>query len=691
MTTPQEGAAGALSSTDLIRQKLETLGLSQREAARRLGIDDRSMRYYCAGKTPVPPTVLMALQHLESLPEYSPPLEVVPELRAAFEIADRNPQPIDEFEVATQLLQILTRLDRQLTLAERRGAFAVIGALRFMSRRMYGNPAWDMYWQPLSGWTDSQGTVHHEPEVAQVDEWTISEWSQLARSALHPVLRARYADLAWEVAKFRVAATRKIPQGPAPIPPDRDDAVLAIDSYLESVERRLAHEVFDAGTYLGRAVELAASLHDSERLQRAKASLFAYMTVCESADPAYPFWLFDDIAWEQRRVLGLSAEERSAVVTALERVLALRADQTDTVHFDPHSAQDAADRLGRWRGLGPPDEQAEARRAAATAGHAMEAAAEQVPGLSAIALLERQAARYRNAGDEASAARVEHAIRRRAPDAKAELRHVSTRFEIPKEELDRWADQVAGATFEEGLQRFVAANLIRKDESDAAVSELASAAVLHARIPIQIMRDDGFSSAVIGSTEEDPDGRAIYHAASRLAASAPFVNVSMIRFREKHSVDIERLLAWLAQSPLFPDSRLALVREGLAAWFAEDWVKAIHILLPQTEAALRDLLARMGGAVMKPDRHHGGFQAIGLGEVLSHERFRTHVPEDIRFHLRILLQDPRGINLRNEFAHGLAARSMFDRGIGNWMVHLVIMLGLIRLEAGAAQPPRKPK
>ena len=71
---------------------------------------------------------------------------------------------------------------------------------------MYENPVWDMYWQPLSGWTDSQGTVHHDPDVAQADEWTISEWSQRARSTPHPVLRARYADLAWEVAKFRVAA-----------------------------------------------------------------------------------------------------------------------------------------------------------------------------------------------------------------------------------------------------------------------------------------------------------------------------------------------------------------------------------------------------------------------------------------------------------------------------------------------------
>ena len=123
------------------------------------------------------------------------------------------------------------------------------------------------------------------------------------------------------------------------------------------------------------------------------------------------------------------------------------------------------------------------------------------------------------------------------------------------------------------------------------------------------------------------------------------------------------------------------MREGLSAWFIEDWIKTIHILTPQVEAALRDLVSALGGAVMRPDPDHGGFQAISFGEVLNHPRFQSQVPEDIRFHLKVLLQDSRGINLRNEFAHGLAAYELFDRGIANWVVHAVILLGLIRLGA----------
>jgi hypothetical protein len=692
MTPPEGGAAGASTDADLIRAHLAALGLSQREAARKLEVEERLMRSYCAGKEPVPAAVLLALEQLRAgaapaSAAPAPQLVVLPEIEAAYEAADREVKPLDEFDLAGSLHQVIAALGRELEPLERRGAFAVVGALNFASRRFYGPAVWDMHWQPQSSWGDDRAGMRHIPDVNLTDDDTIREWARRARASQHPVLRARYADLAWEIAKFRKARARDNPQAPSPLRPDPENASLAIDAYLEAVERGLAPDVFDGWRYLGRAVELAANIRDDEQLARAKAAIFAYREACESADPTYPFWLFDDILWENRRVLELTADERAIETAALKRVLALRADASDPQRFDPHFAQDAADRLGRW--LAQPGEEAPARRAAEVAGLAMETAAEQVPALSGIAILERQAARYRNAGDDAAAARVEEAIRRRAPQAQGELRHVETRYEIPKDEMDAWTEQAAGATFEEGLQRLAAANLIRKGQSEAAVRKIAETAVLQAHIPMQVMRDDGFSSAVIGSVEKDLDGRTIQHGATLIGIAAPFVNVSLRRWREKHGVDLERFMAWLAQSPLFPEPRLKLVRDGLAAWFEEDWVKAIHVLLPQCEAALRDLLAKLGGSVMRPDRHHGGFQQIGLGEVLSDPIFRAKVPEDVRFHLTVLLQDPRGINLRNAFAHGFAAHELFDHGIANWMAHLIILLGGLvsrRTPGAQAQP-----
>lgn len=56
-----------LTDADLIRQRLESAAISQREAARQLGIDERIMRRYCAGAAPVPPLVFLALDRLAQI------------------------------------------------------------------------------------------------------------------------------------------------------------------------------------------------------------------------------------------------------------------------------------------------------------------------------------------------------------------------------------------------------------------------------------------------------------------------------------------------------------------------------------------------------------------------------------------------------------------------------------------------
>ena len=53
-----------LSPSDRIRFQLLLCGLSQRAGARALGIDDRTMRYYCSGTRPIPRVVDLAMQML---------------------------------------------------------------------------------------------------------------------------------------------------------------------------------------------------------------------------------------------------------------------------------------------------------------------------------------------------------------------------------------------------------------------------------------------------------------------------------------------------------------------------------------------------------------------------------------------------------------------------------------------------
>jgi len=57
----------AVTAADLVRQQLEAAGLSQRAAARELGIDERLMRRYCAGELAPPLLVTLGLSRLATI------------------------------------------------------------------------------------------------------------------------------------------------------------------------------------------------------------------------------------------------------------------------------------------------------------------------------------------------------------------------------------------------------------------------------------------------------------------------------------------------------------------------------------------------------------------------------------------------------------------------------------------------
>src|SRR5437588_9684428 len=129
-------------------------------------------------------------------------LEIRPELETAFQEAEKAEERLDEFAVRDRLVRVLADLGTP-TPAQRKGNVALVEALEFGPRRLHGAPDWDMYWQPMASAIDGAGKQHYLPDAARVDDEVIQQWSERAGTARHALLRARYGDLAWEIAKFR--------------------------------------------------------------------------------------------------------------------------------------------------------------------------------------------------------------------------------------------------------------------------------------------------------------------------------------------------------------------------------------------------------------------------------------------------------------------------------------------------------
>lgn len=114
----------------------------------------------------------------------------------------------------------------------------------------------------------------------------------------------------------------------------------------------------------------------------------------------------------------------------------------------------------------------------------------------------------------------------------------------------------------------------------------------------------------------------------------------------------------------------------MKAWFDGDYVKSIFVLVPQVEDAFRNVARNLGESVTKDKRGQSGWEvSMNLGDLLSMGKVRVEVGEDIHFWMRAIFADARGMNLRNQIAHGLVGREAATYYNCEMVIHCMLILG----------------
>jgi lysyl-tRNA synthetase class 1 len=150
-------------------------------------------------------------------------------------------------------------------------------------------------------------------------------------------------------------------------------------------------------------------------------------------------------------------------------------------------------------------------------------------------------------------------------------------------------------------------------------------------------------------------------------------------------------VAWAARTKLFDD--LTLLREGIQAWYEGDYVKAIHVLVPQVEHALRSIARELGLPVTKPAPGGvGASVAINMSDMLYNRPEITQaLGEDLTLHFKALYADPKGFNLRNFLAHGMMDAASMTFGTATRVIHTLLLLGawkeIAKLRAAKGEQP----
>lgn len=158
--------------------------------------------------------------------------------------------------------------------------------------------------------------------------------------------------------------------------------------------------------------------------------------------------------------------------------------------------------------------------------------------------------------------------------------------------------------------------------------------------------------------------------------------------RLEHRLCAEDFIAIASRSPIVPTDRKRLMGRALFAGYDNDFVAALHILVPQIEHMVRWHLKAVGVKTTTLDKD-GIESENGLSTLLEIPEAAQIFGEDLAFELKALFCDAFGPNLRNELAHGLLTdeECQSTHAIYAWWLGVKIVFNTFWNAARKAQNP----
>lgn len=523
-------------------------------------------------------------------------------------------------------------------------------------------------WKTHFGPQFTQGD-YRAPDIAWVDVPILEYWKRRMNQARHPLLRARYADLVWDLSKAACAAK-----------PPIEAARAAIDAYVACGPLANSKSAVAGSDRLQRGLQLALQIGDGARSEQARDAILELFTRVNETWG----WVTVFDTFEEQGKVKLTQAQRDAVIAGLEAHVTDVAGKAEGA--EPGATLHVAARLVRhYQRLG---RQPDADRVVLASGQAVERRAAGAGPAVAHFWLDHVFRFYRVNGLDEEAERVLLLARKRGTEAEGEMQSVSASIDVPPEELERFLAELTEGGFEAAIRRISAHFIPDLAELRDRLQKFRKDYPIATMFPIAKMRE-GQVVGNVGPVDTDPDGALVHAVSEDLGFRMFFLAKALDRTWERYAVTADEIVSFLYESPVFPAKFHSLIRLGVDAYLKDDHPKAIHLLVPQIENALRFFLHLLGRPPNKPRRGDpSSMTEKTLTDILEHEPvIREKLGEETHLYLLTFLADPRGRNIRNRMSHGLMPAEEFNRGISDRVLHILLMLGTIRRIAEPAGRP----
>lgn len=577
---------------------------------------------------------------------------------------DQQSAPLDLSTLVSRLsVERVAMKERSASSDEDFGLWCeMVPSLLSTNLRNSGENPWNSYFRPFTSITYEGGTSLFHPQVDEVTSDAVDHWAERARQLKHPVLRARYADVVWELGRLITNKPKR----------DIEMARIACDAYIEAVQSRLDSELIYAFDSARRAIELAVQINDQSRIDRAKSALLGLHSETMSSDSGHMWSCAFDYLSENKRA-GATDVELGELAADLEVALARASNSTDRTYFDPHSARRAANLLTKhYEKAG---RRSDVQRCHAVVARAFEFHAGLGSAMLGAAFLQDSLAAFKAAGMPDESERIRVAMEQKIRESHDEMVHFSDSFETTQAEIDSIIAELVVDSAPQTLINIALYFLPRVAQMEEQVRRAVKDAPLFAAISQEIMSGDHVAGRV-GSVADDLPGRVLVHTAQVLQLYHLKLRETISAAVERHGIQPADLVWWVNKAALLEEKKLSLLHAGIQAWFNRDYYKALHLTIPQIESALRSMVDKVGRPITKAASNVPGVSvAINMSDILYNtatiEALGPLGPH-LALYMKAVFADPRGLNLRNKFAHGLLdAEDVDERSV------LLIVFGLL--------------
>lgn len=537
--------------------------------------------------------------------------------------------------------------------------------LAFRLQLQHGENPWGNYhYGPQFTFRAANGAPVYSPAFAEVTKEAVEYWNDRISECNNPLLKLRYATLVWD---FQPSICHKQNNG--------NLYNIIVDAALDVCN----------GDYFKHPVLTVNMLEWLFAFTRNREDSFAKVKTAyadfekrHSVDGAIRYWASRfQIMLDNKKCF--SEEEKEKLVAEHEARLSRLANPDEDLPLNPWTVKAQACLLADY--YTSKTEKEEVKRVLAVMEKSFHDYKGAMAGMQYAGILENIQHLYRHYNLDSEAKRMMVDVQNAYQEALAEMQPQKFEFEIP-EEVKKQADLMFGKGAERDQARwdnFTLYFIPLKNEEEKSLKELAQ------KFPFQYMMGSHFLDAKgrpmaeVGSLESDFDGNLALHVVKNMNLKFHFLSMAIQEMLDCEANSVDKIMNnRIIPCPIFEEDRYDIIREALQCFMDEKYVLFSHLIIPQLENAICNLVEMSGMSALKISRKGKGYQLKTLDDLLRMQPVIDALTEDGAYYLRLVLTNQLGLNLRNLMCHGIATPQHFGYNAAAWLLHVLFMLSAIR-------------